>query len=171
MTEAALSRRSFLTARRSSGREPNNLAITTRPPWTTQESLHACTSCGACADTCPTDIVSMVESLPSIDFRSGECTFCGKCAVACPEPVFEEGVAAFGHTADISESCLVHSGVSCMSCRDACPEDAIRFRPRMGGPFIPEVLENICNGCGACVAPCPANAIVMRIEAPELVHA
>jgi len=60
----------------------------------------------------------------------------------------------------VSDLCLARSGVSCMSCRDECEAGAIRFRPRLGGPFIPEIDGGLCTGCGNCVAVCPSSAIV-----------
>ena len=35
------------------------------------------------------------------------------------------------------EACFAARGVVCQSCGDACPEGAIRFRPRLGGPALP----------------------------------
>jgi len=60
---------------------------------------------------------------------------------------------------EITVACLVHAGIACMTCRDVCPELAISMRPRMGGPFLPELDEAACTGCGECVAHCPADAI------------
>lgn len=73
--------------------------------------------------------------------------------------------------ATISAACLTKQGVACQSCHDACPQDAIRFRPRAGGPFLPEVDETLCNGCGACVAPCPAEAITVATTQTESANA
>jgi ferredoxin-type protein NapF len=67
--------------------------------------------------------------------------------------------------ATISDACLAEAGVSCMACRDACPEEAIRFRPRLGLPFLPEVDLAACTGCGACIEVCPASAIAIAAEA------
>jgi ferredoxin-type protein NapF len=61
----------------------------------------------------------------------------------------------------ISAVCLARAGVFCMSCRDACPQQAIGFRPRIGGFVVPELTEDSCTGCGACIAPCPTQAIVL----------
>jgi Ni,Fe-hydrogenase III small subunit/NAD-dependent dihydropyrimidine dehydrogenase PreA subunit len=38
--------------------------------------------CAACAETCPTDAISLSERGPSLDL--GRCTFCNACAAACP---------------------------------------------------------------------------------------
>lgn len=59
----------------------------------------------------------------------------------------------------ISQACLAYAGIICMSCRDVCPEQAIRFLPRRGGAFLPEVVAAACTGCGACLLPCPAGAL------------
>lgn len=70
----------------------------------------------------------------------------------------------------ISSACLAHTGVTCMTCRDECPEEAVRFRPRIGAPFAPEVDHDRCTRCGACVGPCPAGAIALMAppsEAPD----
>ena len=79
--------------------------------------------------------------------------------------------AALPPIAMISAACLARQGIACQSCRDACPQDAIRFRPRVGGPFLPEVDDALCNGCGACMAPCPAGAVAVAARQEEPVHA
>ncbi|WP_163272572.1 ferredoxin-type protein NapF [Chelativorans alearense] len=159
----ALSRRAFLRG----GRGEKWAAI--RPPGLAPKRVGDCTACGACAEACPTGIISLCEGTPAIDFSAGECTFCGACAEACPEALFGDALAAFDHVIRIAGTCLARSGISCMACRDLCPEDAIRLRPRIGGPFLPEIDEETCTGCGACIAGCPAQAIAAVLH-PEVAH-
>lgn len=90
--------------------------------------------------------------------EAGECTFCGACAEACPEPVFGD-TGHTAHRADITDDCLTHAGIACMTCRDTCPEAAITMQPRIGGPFLPRLEAASCTGCGACISACPADAI------------
>ena len=91
---------------------------------------------------------------------------------ACPEPVFSaDPPRRFPHVAAISESCFAKSGIACQSCRDACPEQAIRFSPRIGGPFVPELDEDACSGCGACISVCPAGAIGVSERGKADIHA
>jgi ferredoxin-type protein NapF len=59
----------------------------------------------------------------------------------------------------ISEACLARAGVVCEACGDACPECAIRFALRRGGPPLPSLDQDRCTGCGACVPICPVGAI------------
>lgn len=66
----------------------------------------------------------------------------------------------------MSDACLALQGVICMSCRDACEPQAIRFRPRQGGVFTPEIISAACTGCGACLPPCPAGALSLT---PKLI--
>ncbi|NHF72677.1 ferredoxin-type protein NapF [Paracoccus sp. 12-3] len=153
-----VSRRGFLTARPAPAFRPS-------PPGTDAAALAACTGCGDCVAACPQQILLVVGGRVAIDFDSGECTFCNACAEPCPEPVFILA-PTMAHHAAISDACLARRGTTCMSCRDACPEDAIRFAPRMGGPFLPALSATACTGCGACVAPCPADAITMRQKDP-----
>lgn len=137
-------------------------AGTIRPPWSNEAAISAaCTGCGACVSVCPQAIIRLdVKGLPAIDFRKGGCTFCGKCAEICPAPVFDRSMSpAFHHHAVIGNSCFAIGGVVCQTCGDCCPEAAIRFRPRLGGPAVPSIAPDRCNGCGVCNAVCPAGAI------------
>ncbi|MDX3808472.1 MAG: ferredoxin-type protein NapF, partial [Bosea sp. (in: a-proteobacteria)] len=119
--------------------------------------------CGACLPACPQHLIALDASgRPALDFSVGECSFCGACADACPEPVFDRAIAAFAHVAAIGPQCFASRGIVCQSCGDACPESAIHFRPRLGGPALPELASDLCNGCGACIAACPAQAMVPR---------
>ncbi len=140
------------------------------PPGATAASLEACTGCGRCVDACPTHIIQLIADRPALDFSVAECTFCGQCAELCPEPVFTGRPQHFPHVAMIGESCLARNHTDCQACRDACPTEAIRFRPRAGGPFLPELREEACTGCGACLAVCPVAAIGLREVRGESVH-
>lgn len=149
-------RRAFLT-----GGLPARPAIL-RPPWLAEKASASCTGCGACAEACPRDLVSLADGQPTIAFTGGECIFCGACAESCPEDLFDREGRAFAHRIVVGDDCLGRRGVICEVCRDACPEGAIRFAPRSRGPFLPEIAGEKCSGCGACIAPCPTSAIAAR---------
>lgn len=157
-------RRSFFLGRRATA--------PVRPPWSTEAAiLSACTSCGDCVASCPSNIIEMgAGNYPEVRLDKAECTFCGRCAEVCRADVFDLTRKPFRHTVAIGESCLSKAGIECRSCQDACPETAIRFRPRLGRPAEPVLQADMCNGCGACLAPCPVNAISVVAER-EAVHA
>ncbi len=155
--QETLSRRDFLRGGR------HDMIVRVRPPGIVEAALTACTGCGACVEHCPTGIIHLADKLPAIDFSAGECTFCGACSAHCPEPVFTGApVHHFDHTVLITAACLPFQHVDCQACRDACPTEAIRFRPVRGGPFVPEVATEDCTGCGACISVCPVGAVAME---------
>lgn len=141
------------------------------PPGVTASSVRNCTGCGACAEICPSRIIAIRAGVPALDLAQGECTFCGKCAERCPERVFpSEPQNRFQHTVAIGEDCLAVNYVDCQACRDVCPPVAIRFRPRMGGPFIPILDAEACTGCGACISVCPTQSIAITARQAEVTH-
>ena len=135
-----------------------------RPPWALAENdfIDRCTRCNDCLKACPQDIlVSGDGGYPSIDFTRGECTFCADCLSACqPQALLRrDGEPPWPYKAAAGEACLARQQVECRSCGDFCPEGALRFPARAGGPALPVLLEDRCTGCGACLAPCPTAAI------------
>lgn len=142
------------------------------PPGATSQSVVNCTGCGDCVSACPTGIISIRSGVPIVDFRRGECTFCGRCSEQCPERVFPpEPARSFDHLAVIGDDCLAVNYVDCQSCRDVCPERAIRFRPRLGGPFVPTLDADACTGCGACVSVCPSRSVSISAFDRENINA
>jgi ferredoxin-type protein NapF len=133
------------------------------PPWADAQALYDhCTRCGACIEACPEGILVSDAGFPGVDFRRGECTFCGLCAQTCAEPIFrDKGELPWVQKALIGPDCVTRSGVICQTCGDSCPERAIRFELALGSAPRPRVEELACTGCGACVAVCPADAIVV----------
>nr|WP_240989336.1 ferredoxin-type protein NapF [Salipiger mangrovisoli] len=128
--------------------------------------MSACTRCGLCVEACPQHVLGLAVDGVMLLPGAGECSFCGACAEICPEPVFD-AIPVMVHVAQIGPDCLVRAGITCMTCRDACPEMAITLIPRIGGPFLPHLDASACTGCNACIAPCPADAIeAVPIKAP-----
>ncbi|MFP8977589.1 hypothetical protein ACLI36_13485, partial [Pseudomonas aeruginosa] len=59
------------------------------------------------------------------------------------------------------------AGIHCRSCQYACEPAAIRFRPALGGVALAVLDSQRCNCCGACLAPCPSQAIQLRALSNE----
>jgi ferredoxin len=53
------------------------------------------------------------------------------------------------------QACLGWQRITCLGCRDACPENAIA----MVANLEPRIDLQLCNSCCKCVAVCPVNAI------------
>ena len=58
-------------------------------------------------------------------------------------------------TAEIDpRTCLAYRMTGCRDCYDACNYGAIELKDEGGANPIPYVVEDKCNGCGACQAAC-----------------
>lgn len=164
MGDNTVSRRSLLR-----GRIGNDRRVV--PPGFLGNRPEVCCDCTSCIDNCPTNVIVARDGWPALDFFRGDCTFCGECATMCPhtDALFAGAPRAFLHVAAINADCLPANGVDCQACRDHCPTDAIRFRPRLGGPFLPQIDEAACTGCGACITVCPVSAVSVKFQR-EAVH-
>lgn len=142
-----------------------------RPPWsvTGEDFGTRCTGCDACIRACPEQVLRRAaDGLPRFDpsAGSGECTFCGACAAACTTGALDSGQARpWSLRAKVGEGCLPASGIVCASCREVCPELAIRVPP--GGRGAAWIDAARCTGCGACVGVCPAGVVALS-EAEEV---
>lgn len=59
----------------------------------------------------------------------------------------------------LAANCLAYAGVACRLCDDACQPSAIRFKPKLGGHYHPEINSEICTSCMNCLDVCPVGAI------------
>lgn len=163
MPAARMSRRTLLF-----GSAPAGL----RPPWALEEQqfIEACTGCRACVEHCPENVLRIGSGgFPVFDPQLGECTFCGDCVDACAPQALARGNAArpWNQLAVVDDACLAAHGVVCGSCREICPESAIRFAPALLSK--PSVDSDCCSGCGACVGVCPAGAIGLNAAQVETI--
>jgi len=159
---SALSRRDFFRT----GRPP--AAVIALPPAAVERAAfsRSCDGCGQCVPVCAEGILHIVEARAQVDFARGECTFCGDCVEACDRGAFSrEVLKSWAGRPVVSGSCIGRAGVICRACGDACAPGAIRFAIAVAGS-PPAIDPAACNGCGACVAPCPVGAIA--ISHPEL---
>jgi len=149
-----------------------------RPPGALIEEafLLACTRCGQCVNACPQGCLSQLApeagpavGTPVLSFLTGKaCTNCGQCAAICPSGALAPSQVGKTHVARLEkEECLAWQGAMCRVCYERCP--------RRGKALVlmdfqyPDVVEEKCDGCGACQLACieasPAIAIRRRENA------
>lgn len=126
-----------------------------------------CNRCGECVQHCPQAVlVQWSKGFPEIDFSLGECVFCARCVEVCKPAALKKRPEQhpWPYQAEIAQHCLAQQGVECRVCQEHCAQDAIHFTPVLQSVTHPRLDPQTCNACGACVAPCPAQAI--RIVQP-----
>ena len=131
-----------------------------------------CSRCYACVNVCPTCVLRAKFSIHrtigqlfqvELDTHNAYCEeFCNRCTEVCPSGAIEpltlkqKRFRKMGTAAVIKEACLAWTDKEfCMVCAEYCPYHAIRMDPSDGVP-APVVNPEICRGCGACQAKCPA---------------
>jgi ferredoxin-type protein NapG len=144
-----------------------------RPPGGQNEDqlISACIRCEKCYEVCPRNVIApthiedgvLAMRTPTFDFNNNYCDFCTEdnnahplCVASCPTRALElgEGQTAkntiIGKALLNQEWCLAYKLIGCRYCYDACPYEALVLDENNR----PQVLTDICNGCGACESVC-----------------
>ena len=145
-----------------------------RPPGALPEVdfLATCIRCGACLRICVTHTLQASGldnglegwGTPIHNMRTAGCEQqCDLCGKTCPTgairnlPLIERQHAKIGTAVLVRERCVAWAKDRvCLLCDEACPYNAIVFRP-VEGHKRPFVDESRCNGCGMCEAVCPVS--------------
>ena len=155
--QVSLSRRNLLRGLPVSDERP------LRPPGAIGEVefTDRCTACDDCVAACPQGIVFRGSGgYPEMNFLKAECTFCGACIDSCREGALQTAARPpWRLRLELQDSCLARRQIVCQTCGDVCEADAVRFTPRLRSVAVPQIDPDICTGCGACVAACPACAL------------
>jgi MauM/NapG family ferredoxin protein len=149
-----------------------------RPPGSTEETLFArCIRCGECLKVCPTGVIQPAEAVggklwtPFLATRLGYCDYsCNACGAICPTgaiaelPIEVKRKTVIGVARIDKSRCIPWAeGRDCLVCEEMCPipEKAIKLSGGegqghgRGGARHPEVVEDLCIGCGICEKQCP----------------
>lgn len=150
----------------------SSAAALVRPPGAQDDSyvISRCIRCNKCMGACPRNVITigLLEDgivnvrTPKMDFRLGYCDMCDgeyKCAAACPvdafasfDPLREKlGIAVIDESACALFGISAHCSAPCI---DACKWNALVI----DGEGRLKVIDEKCNGCGACEFVCPADS-------------
>ena len=134
----------------------------------------SCTACHLCVSACPTGVLKPAfleygffgTMQPFMDFRANFCDHeCIKCTEICPNgailplTVEEKITTQIGVARFIKHNCIAftdESACRAWACVENCPTKAIRLVLYKNGKKLPEIIPDICTGCGACEYVCPA---------------
>lgn len=140
------------------------------PPGATEQFAGTCTRCYACVSACPARIIRIKTSgslnelfMPELRFDRGACEeSCNRCSQVCPTGAIrrlsddEKWRRQIGLAKVEKEKCLAWTDNEyCMVCDEYCPYNAIKTHWK-GDVACPEVMPDLCRGCGACENACPA---------------
>ena len=134
-----------------------------------------CTSCQLCTANCPEKIIVPAPGGTgpvSLDLNRGACRFnCNLCAQLCPTGAILPLTLKEKQHTKIAEAkfnprnCIVfQEEEECGRCASVCPVRAITLR---GNGTPRPVNTNLCIGCGACQAVCPAPEKAMTVHEIE----
>ncbi len=170
-----ISRRHFLFAASGRAQEAADKQLPILPWADSADVVSHCTGCLTCVQACPEEIIIAQGALVTVDFSKNGCSFCEACAEVCDEPVFapvetRELSKPWHGLANISKACLTLTGVICQSCFDFCDQSAIRFSLNSSAIATPAILEDLCTGCGFCIASCPSSAISIDFDVSQTDH-
>lgn len=132
--------------------------------------LSSCIRCGRCVEVCPQRVITLTpiedglltQRMPMLRFETNYCDWCESrdgvplCEKVCATGALELAPDATAQNtilgcAEIdAQTCLAFRDIGCRYCFDACPYDAIE----MNENDRPQVIAELCNGCGACEAAC-----------------
>lgn len=145
-----------------------------RPPGGQDEAalLAGCIRCEKCVEACPREVIKLAHledglismRTPQMNFYSDYCDFCAeenggnpRCIEVCTTGALRlpKGTAAedviLGKAVLYTDWCLAYHDTGCHVCYDACPYEAIELDEENHRPYV---IEDKCNGCGACEAVC-----------------
>ena len=166
-----------------------------RPPGSSEASLNnQCIRCGECVRVCPTGVIqpSVKDGhsklwTPVLKTRLGYCDYsCNSCGTICPTgaiahlPLETRRKTVVGLAKIDQTRCITWAEErDCIVCEEMCPipEKAIRLGGsgrgggRGGGSGHgrhPQVIAELCTGCGICEHQCPvAGESAIRVFPPE----
>ena len=150
-----------------------------------------CTGCGICIANCtghtlkPAFLEYGLAGMgqPRLSFEIGKCEYeCSKCSDLCPTGALrkltreEKRSCRIGQVHYFRERCVVVTdGTSCGACAEHCPTGALQMVSYKGHLTIPQVIADLCIGCGCCQYICPvmdeAGKAVMIYGATEQTRA
>lgn len=148
-----------------------------RPPGGQDEDrlISACIHCLKCYEACPRRVIVpahiedgfLVMRTPTLSFDNDYCDYCDEsyegvphCVEVCPTRALqlEEDASAetviIGHAVINEKECLAFRNTGCRFCYDACPYEAMELLDSSSKYPLPRVIEDKCNGCGACESVC-----------------
>lgn len=144
-----------------------------RPPGGQDEDriISLCLHCEKCREVCPKTAIGVAHiedgilnmRTPKMNFNLGWCDYCAEshdgvpqCVASCPTQALLLPEGATAETVIIGKAeinhdwCLGWLLMDCRYCVDVCPYDAIELDENKR----PVVIEDKCNGCGACENVC-----------------
>jgi len=159
--------------------------------------LLACTRCDKCIRACPQSSIYragpqavLAAGTPMIEPRNMPCFLCDSlpCITACPEgalvwpkrkvagqevtgpPAVKMGTARVKRSRCVTYGKEGQPAQPCRVCVDRCPYPGAAIRmtePAGGGMAHPEVVDDVCTGCGLCSFGCPTPEPAIIVEPPE----